>query len=117
MSPAGSACAHEPAKVPRCRIWLSATSAAALDSSNACCRTRSSVTISEWVVIAPITSASPSSRTPRRLSIRPRSITISGALSRIRSTGRRLCPPAMIFASSPCSASAFSASSTEVGAT
>ena len=58
------------------------------------------------VVIAPMTIASPSSRMPRRDSIRPRSMTTSGALSRIRSTGSRLCPPAMILASSPCSASA-----------
>ena len=33
----------------------------------------------------------------------PRSMTISGALSRIRRTGSRLWPPAMILASSPCS--------------
>ena len=56
------------------------------------------------VVIAPITMASPSSRMPRSESMPPRSMTTSGALSRIRRTGSRLCPPAMIFASSPCSA-------------
>ena len=64
--PPGPRAHSEPPNVPRCRIWLSATSAAAFDSSSACSRTRSSVTMSEWVVMAPITRASPSSRTPRR---------------------------------------------------
>jgi len=84
--------------------------------TEACSATSGSDPTTACGVIAPITIASPSSRTPRSESMRPRSMIISGALSRIRSTGSRLCPPAMIFASSPCSASAARASSTEVGA-
>ena len=65
--PPGRRARSEPPNVPRCRIWWSATSAAALDSSRACSRT-SVVGQTSWCVVsAPMTMASPSSRTPRRL--------------------------------------------------
>ena len=64
-SPAGSACASAPPKVPRCRTAGSATVPVAWASSGQCSATSGSCITSWWVVIAPITSSSPSSRTPR----------------------------------------------------
>ncbi len=70
---------------------------------------------SEWVVIAPMTIASPSSRTPRSSATRVRSTTVSGAASRSRMTGMSDCPPARILTSSPPEATACSASSIVLG--
>ena len=72
---------------------------------------------SKYGVIAPTTMPSPSSRIPFSSAIPPRSTSNDGAASRSRSTGSRLCPPAMILASSPPSANAETASSTDPGLT
>ena len=115
-SPAGSACAQAPPMVPRCRTCGSATVSTHLAISDACSATNGSPTTSKYGVIAPMTIASPSSRTPLSESILAKSISSSGAASRSFITGSRLCPPAMILASSPPSASSCSASSRLVGA-
>ena len=69
------------------------------------------------LAIGAMTTASPSSRTPRSSATLVRSTTVSGAASRSRMTGISDCPPARILASSPPSASAWSASSTVDGRT
>ena len=72
---------------------------------------------SACVAIEPMTMASPSSVMSVKPGMRRRSTTFSGALSRIRRTGSRLWPPARTLASSPASARAERASSSESGAT
>ena len=69
------------------------------------------------VVAAPISSESPASVTPSISAIRPQSTSTFGAANRIRSNGSNDCPPVITLASSPPSASAATASSTEVGRT
>jgi len=114
-SPAGSACARAPPKVPRCRTWRSATVSVASAMSGAYRAISGSDRTSECVVIAPMTIASLSSRTPRSSATFVRSTTVSGAASRSRMTGISDCPPAMTLTSSPPSAMACNASSTVVG--
>src|SRR3954468_7963654 len=114
-SPAGSAWTRAPPKVPRARTCRSATVSVASAISGANCCTSGSVMTSWCVVMAPMTMASPSSRTPRSSATRPRSTTVSGAASRSRMTGINDWPPARTFTSSPPSALACRASSTVVG--
>ena len=63
------------------------------------------------IVVLPLTSIDDSSVT------RLRSMSAVGRARRNESRGMRLCPPARTFASSPCSASAATASSSDSGAT
>ncbi len=116
-SPAGSAWASDPPNVPRWRTCGSATVSVARASRAACSAISGSRCTSWCVVIAPITRASPSSRTPRNSPMFVRSMTVVGAAIRNRSTGSRLWPPARILASSPASARARTASSAVDGAT
>ncbi|BAS14471.1 hypothetical protein AHiyo8_27740 [Arthrobacter sp. Hiyo8] len=90
MSPAGSACTRAPPNVPRCRTWGSATVAAALASNGTCSAISGSVAIWWCVVMAPISRASPSSRTPDNSPIRPKSTTIAASARRSFITGIRL---------------------------
>jgi len=103
--------------VARCRMAGSATVAAASAISPQCSRMSGS-RISEYIVVmAPITSASPASRTPASSPSRPMSTSRLGKASRSRSSGSRLCPPAITLASSPPPSSACTASASDEGRT
>src|SRR5699024_175878 len=116
ISPAGSACAVDPPMVPRWRTCGSATVAAASASRGACSRIRGSRAAAAWVVIAPITSSSPSSRAPSNPGTFASPTTSSGSAIRSRNTGMKLCPPARIFAPIGAPASSSTASAVDVGA-
>ena len=64
------------------------------------------IALANRVVMAPMTRSSPSSEIPCSSEILPRSMTISGALRRIRRMGSNDCPPASTLASSPPAVSA-----------
>ena len=112
MSEAGSPCASVPPIVPMLRTCWSAIVAAAAEASPY------PPVATRWCVTsAPSRIVSPSDETSLSSSSWRRSTISDGAAIRSFISGISECPPASTFASSPPSASAFSASSSEPGAT
>ena len=116
QSPAGSACASDPASVPRLRTTGSEISGAAAAITGYRDFRRSDA--ASWLLRA----SAPTRRWPSassmwsRPGIRLMSTISAGVANRSFISGIRLWPPARTFASSPCSASSESASSSDAGA-